>query len=108
MIEVYCVRGEGNKEMSEIEDQLLTSSADAVRRGKYEIDKQWFLVPSQSLDVPFKKANDSTAIMDDDLIAVFEGVLGLSGNKRISSITISGTASDVSMAVMASSFEDYI
>lgn len=108
MIEVYCVRGAGDKEMAEVQDQLLTSTAEAVRRGKYEIDKQWYFVQSQSIEVPFKKRGDHTAIMDDDVISVFDGVLGISGPKRISSLVISGTPSDVSMSITTSNFEDYL
>jgi len=108
MIEVYCVRGNGDKEMSEITDALLTSTESAIKRGKYEIDKQWYLVYSQTIDVPFKKTNDSTAIMDGDIISIFDGELGISGNKRISSITISGNDSDVGMSIVTSGFEEYL
>jgi hypothetical protein len=108
MIEVYCVRGNGDKEMPEIEDKFLISVSDAVIRGKYEIDKQWYLVHSQTLDIPFKKSNDSTAILDNDLIHVSDGELGISGKRRISKITISGNVSDVRMVVDSLTFEDYI
>jgi len=108
MIEIYCVRGNADKEMNEIEDRFLTSVSDAVIRGKYEIDKQWFLVHSQSLNVPFKKTTDSTALLDNDLIHVSDGELGISGNRRVSKIIISGTASDVKMVVDSLTFEDYI
>ena len=108
MIEVYCVRGNADKEMAEVEDTFLTSTSDAVIRGKYEIDKQWYLIHSQSLDVPFKKSNDSTAILDNDLIYVSDGELGISGDRRISKINISGNVSDVKMVIDASIFEDYI
>ena len=108
MIEVYCVRGNADKEMPEIEDNFLTSLADAVIRGKYEIDKQWYLVHQQSLEVPFKKSSDSTAILDNDLVHVSDGELGISGKRRISRVTLSGNVSDVKMVLDTSTFEDYI
>ena len=108
MIEVYCVRGNGDKEMNEVEDSLLTSVSDAVIRGKYEIDKQWYLVHSQSLEVSFKKSNDLTSILDNDLIHVSDVDLGISGNRRISKITISGNVSDVIMSIDSETFEEYL
>ena len=108
MIEVFCVRGEGDKEMSEIEDKMLMSHADAVIRGKYEIDKQWYLVQNQALGVPFKKTTDSTSIMDGDLVSVSDGILGLSGNKKVMSVTISGTAKGLEMSLSTANFEEYL
>lgn len=107
MIEVYCIRGDGDKEMNEVEDSLLTSKADAVIRGKYEIDKQWYLVHSQTIEVPFKKTNDSTAILDGDLTTISDNLTGISGKRRINTVTITGTEKDVKMNLKVSNFEDY-
>jgi hypothetical protein len=108
MIEVFCIRGEGDKEMQEVEDKMLVTPSDAVIRGKYEIDKQWYLIHNQSLGVPFKKTTDSTSIMDGDLVSVSDGVLGLSGNKKVMSVTISGTAKSLEMSLSTASFEEYL
>lgn len=108
MIEVYCIRGNGDKEMNTVEDSLLTSTASAVLRGKYEIDKQWYLVHSQSLEVPFKKTADSTMLMDDDIISLSDSVLGLSGKRKVNTITLSGSHSDVLMVLGTSNFEEYL
>lgn len=108
MIQVYCERGNGDKEMPEIQDNFLTSISDAIIRGKYEIDKQWYLVHNQTIQVPYKKTTDSTAILDNDLIFVSDRDLGISEKKRISKIVISGNASEVSMELETKSFEDYL
>ena len=107
-IEIYCVRGNGDKEMAGIDSSLLSSTSAAVERGKYEIDKQWYFIHSQTLKVPFKKASDSTMIMDDDIIAVSDSLLGISGNRKVKDITISGNASEVSLSLNLEKFEEYL
>lgn len=108
MIQVYCIKGNGDKEMNEISDQFLSSDAAAVKRGEYEIYKQWYLIHSQSLKVPFKKTTDSTSIMDGDIIEISDSLFGLSGRRKISQIIISGTPSDLSLSLSVEKFEDFI
>ena len=107
-IEVYCVRGDGDKEKSSVSDALLSSEAAAVERGKFEINKQWYFVHSLSLNVPFKKASDSTMMMDDDIIAVSDSLLGISGNRKIKNIILSGDDSDVRLNLDLEKFEEYL
>lgn len=108
MIKIYCARGAGDKEMDEIDEPLISSDEMAVRRGTYEIDKQWYLVHSQSIEVPFKKSNASTVIKDGDIVDISDGVIGISGNRLVSSVVISGNASDVKMNLEIKNFEEFI
>lgn len=106
MIEVYCIRGNGDKEMGDVSDQLLSSTQAAIKRGTYEINKQYFLVHQQSLDVPLKQTTDSTAIMDGDIITISDKYLGISGNRKVRGITLSGTSYEVRMVLEIESFEE--
>ena len=108
MIRVYCVRGNADKEMGEVSDQLLSSTDAAVKRGTYEINKQWYLVHSQSITAPLKKTTDSTAIMDGDIVEVSDSLLGIYGKRKISRLTLSGNKSDVSLSLTLEKFEDFI
>jgi len=107
-IEIYCVRGDGDKEKAGVDDSLLSSEFAAVERGTYEINRQWYFVHSQTLKVPFKKASDSTMMMDDDIIAVSDSLLGISGNRKIKNIVLSGNVSDVSLSLTLEKFEEYL
>ena len=107
-IEIYCVRGAGDKEKGEVSDSLLSSENAAGERGKFEIDKQWYFIHSQTLSVPFKKANDSTMMMDGDLVEISDSLLGISGNRRIKSLNLSGNASDVKLSLNLEKFEEYL
>ena len=107
-IEIYCVRGKGDKEKGSINDSLLSSNFAAVERGTYEINRQWYFVHAQTLSVPFKKASDSTMMMDDDIIAISDSVLGISGNRKIKNIVLSGDASDVRLSLNLEKFEEYL
>lgn len=106
MIAIYCVRGNGDKEMNEIEDSKISSDFVAVKRGKYEIDKQWFFVQSQTLNVPFKKTTDSTAIMDDDIVEISDFYLGISGKRKVSGMVISGNKEDLSLSLETVNYKD--
>ena len=108
MIRIYCEKGDGDKEMDEVSDSLLSSEAAAVRRGSYELNSQWYLVHSQSLSVPFKKTTDSTALMDGDIVEISERTLGISGERKVSKMIISGTNDDVSLSLTLQKFEEFI
>ena len=107
-IEVICIRGAGDKEMGEIEDSLINTDFMAVKRGTYEIDKQWYLVHSLELDVPLKKTIAGQALMDDDIAQVSNSILGLSGKRRIKTISLSGNSEDVSCQLNLENFEEFI
>jgi|GEM_PF-4510268 len=107
-IEIYCIRGNGDKEKSGISDPLLSSESAAIERGKHEIDNQWYFVHSQTINVPFKKAFDSTMMMDDDIIEVSDALLGISGNRKIKDIVLSGDVSDVKLDLTLERFEEYL
>jgi len=108
MIRIYCEKGDGDKEMDEVSDSLLSTEATAVRRGSYLLNSQWYLVHSQTLNVPFKKTTDSTALMDGDIVEISERTLGISGKRKISKLVISGTNSDISLNLDLKKFEDFI
>ena len=107
-IEIYCTRGNGDKEMGGVNSSFLSSNAAAVERGTYEINQQWYFVQSQTLSVPFKKASDSTMMMDDDIIVISDSLLGISGKRKIKSIVLSGNASDVNLSLDLEKFEEYL
>jgi len=107
-IEIYCIRGSGNKEKQGITDPLLSTEASAVERGKYEINRQWYFISSQILRVPFKKASDSTMMMDDDIVTISDSILGISGNRKIKQITLYGDVSNVEMSLNLEKFEEYL
>jgi len=106
MIEVYCIRGAGNREMGEVSDPLLRTEFDAVLRGTYEINKQWFYEYIQSLSVLYKKANDVDSIIDGDIVFVSDSLLGISENKKVKSIILSGTSSEINMEITTCSYGD--
>ena len=107
MIEVICYRGLGNKEMPPVEDSLLSSEEMAIRRGTYEIDRQWYLVHMQRMEVPQKKTDANEALADGDLIAISDARFGINENKLVKRITISGNASDVTTSIDFVSFEEF-
>jgi hypothetical protein len=107
-IEVYCIRGAGDKDKGSVSDPLLYSQNDAVERGRYEINKQWYFVHSTVLSVPFKKALDSTMLMDDDIVMVSDSILGISGKRKVKNITITGSASELKMNLELEKFEEYL
>ena len=105
-VEVYCVKGDGDKEMSPVSDELLSSEFAAIERGAYEINRQWFYEKGQTLSVPFKKASDSTMMMDGDIVSISDSYLGISGNRRVRSVVLSGTANTVDMVITVRKFSD--
>ena len=107
MIEIYCKRGAGDKEMSPIDEPLISSEPMAVKRGKYEIERQWYLITSQRIRVPHK-SNGSDPIQDNDIVSISSGVLGISGNRLVRKVTISGTPSDVVDNIEIANFEEFL
>ena len=105
-VEVYCIKGTGDKQISPIIDELLSSEFAAVERGTYEINRQWYYAKGQTLSIPFKKANDSTMMMDGDIVSISDSYLGISGNRKVQSVTLSGTASSVDMVVNVQKFDE--
>jgi len=108
MIEIYCIRGNGDKEMNEINNDLITSDLVAVKRGTYEIDRQWYFSVGNSIRVPFKKATDSTAIMDDDIVEISDRLTGITGKRKVSGFTLRGTNTDVELNLDIVKFEEYL
>jgi len=108
MIEIYCIRGNGDKEMNSVEDKLLSSMEMAIRRGKYEIDKQWYLIHNQSIETPFKKSDSGNLIVDNDIIEISDANSGICGKKRIRSVTISGTPSEIGMQIQIADFKEFL
>jgi len=108
MIEIICFRGLGDKEMNSIEDSLISSEAMAIRRGTYAIDSQWYLVHNNSIEVPHKKTDSDEALMDGDLIEISDSNFGISGNKLVKRITISGSITEIIDRIEIASFEELI
>ena len=108
MIEIKCVRGAGDKELNTIEDSLIISDLMAVSRGKYEIDKQWYLTHQQTIEVPHKKTDGGNALMDGDIIEVSDARFGIVGNRLVQKITILGTPSEVKNNVSLVKFEEFV
>jgi len=108
MIEIICVKGAGDKEMDTIKDNLLTSEEMAIRRGTYEIYKQWYLVHNQTIQTPFKFSDSGYFLEDDDIVEISDALFGISGNRKINKVSISGNTSDVSMQLDISKYVEFI
>ena len=108
MIEIICIRGNGDKEMDSIDDPLINTEFMATKRGKYEIDRQWFLTHFQSIEVPFKKNESGDRLLDNDIITVSDAYFGITGNRRINKIDIVGTPSDLTMKLEIAKYEEFI
>jgi len=108
MIEVYCIRGLGDKELNPVEDDLIITDLMATKRGKNEIDRQWYLQHIQNLEVPFKKTDGGEAIMDDDIVEMSDPFFGLSGVRKVNKVVISGTSSKLTMNLELVKFEEFI
>jgi hypothetical protein len=54
MIDIVCIRGIGDKEASEIQDDLIPSEFIARMRGTNFINANWYKVYSRIIGVPFK------------------------------------------------------
>jgi len=108
MIEVICIRGNGDKEMDQIDDPLINTEFMATKRGKYEIDKQWYLTHFQNIEVPFKKSDSGDPLMDDDIITVSDAYFGITGERRIGKIDIVGTPSEITMRLEIAKFEEFV
>ena len=108
MIKLYCERGDGDKEMNEMSSDFITSDLVAVKRGTYEIDKQYYLVYEQSIQIPWKKTFDSMPLMPDDIVEISDSLLGIDGRRKISNVTISGNKSDISISLELEKYEEYI
>lgn len=108
MIEIICVRGTGDKEMSPIDEELITSEFMAVKRGTYEIDKQWYLIKNSTIQAPHKKTDNIEALMDNDIIEIQDPHFGITGKRIVRSIRISGTASDLYDAITLADFEEFV
>lgn len=108
MIEIFCIRGNGDKEMDSVSDSMINTELMATNRGKYEIDKQWFLAHLQNIEVPFKKSGSGNQLMDDDIITVSDGYFGITGERKINKVEISGTPSEVIMKLEIAKYEEFV
>jgi len=108
MIEVICIRGNGDKEMDPVDDPLISTEFMATKRGKYEIDKQWYLGHFQSIEVPFKKSGSGSQVMDDDIITVSDAYFGITGERKVNKVEIVGTPSDITMRLEIAKYEEFV
>ena len=108
MIEIICIRGNGDKEMDPIDDPLINTDFMATKRGKYEIDRQWFLAHLQNIEVPFKKRDSGSRLLDNDIITVSDGYFGITGERRVKKINIEGNASNLTMRLEIAKYEEFI
>ena len=107
MIEIRCFREAGDKEMDTIEDSLIISDVMAVKRGTYEIDRQWYLTHIQNIEVPHKKTDNSVALMDGDIVEISDAKFGITGNRLVRKISISGSPDSVVNKLEIVNFEEY-
>lgn len=108
MIEIICIRGNGDKEMDSVDDPLINTELMATERGKYEIDKQWFLTHLQNIEVPFKKSGSGNQLMDNDIITVSDAYFGITGERKINRIDIIGTPSEITMQLKIAKYEEFL
>lgn len=108
MIEIICIRGNGNKEMDPVDDSLINTDFMATKRGKYEIDKQWFLTHFQNIETPFKNNGSGDQLMDDDIITVSDAYFGITGERKINKVEIIGSASDITMRLEIAKYEEFV
>lgn len=108
MIEVICIRGNGDKEMDPVDDPLINTEFMATKRGKYEIDKQWFLAHLQGIEVPFKRSGSGDQLMDDDVITVSDVYFGITGKRKINKVDVIGTPSEIIMRLEIAKYEEFI
>lgn len=107
MIQVICYRGLGHREMSPVEDSLITSESMAIVRGKWEIDKQWYLQHIQSFEVPHRKTDSEESLKDGDLIYMADSRFGIFGNRLVRKITISGDNTQVKNTIETVKFQEF-
>ncbi len=108
MISIICVRGARDKEANPISDEMLISDDMAIRRGTYEIDKQWYIVKNQTINTPYKTNGSGAELKDDDIIEISDVFSGITGNRIIHKITLSGTPSKVDMQISMAKYEEFI
>jgi len=108
MIEIICRRGAGDKEMDSVDDPLINTNAMAVKRGTYEIDRQWFLIHDQTIEVPHKKRDAGTALMDNDIVELEDLLIGLTGKRKIKSLVISGSPSRVIATITVAKYREFV
>jgi len=108
VISVTCVRGAGDKEASPISDEMIISDEMAIRRGTYEINKQWYLEKIQTISTPYKTNGSGGELKNDDIIEISDVLNGISGSKVIRKISLSGTPSKVNMSITIAKHEDFI
>ncbi len=105
-IEVICIRGDGDKELNEISNELIVNTAMAVKVGTLAIDEVWYRTKTIEFLAPFKKTGSGASLMDNDIISISDNNFGIFGNKRIKSIKISGSATDLSVSLSLRSYEE--
>jgi len=108
MIEVICIRGNGDKEMDPVDDPLINTELMATKRGKYEIDRQWFLTHFQSIEVPFKKSGSGDQLVDNDIVTISDAYFGITGERKINKAEIIGTPSEITMRLEIAKYEEFV
>ena len=91
-ITVKCTRSTGDREAPSINDALIVTENDAVKRGKRWLDDNYYLVKKRTLKVPHKSAS----VIPRTWVTVTDGKLGLTAQKlKVKSYNINITASSV-------------
>jgi len=89
---IKCIRGSGDTEAPSINDALITTEHDAVKRGKRWLDDNYYLIKKRSLKVPHK----ASTVVPGRWITVSDGKLGMTNKKlKIKSYTITITPKSV-------------
>lgn len=78
MIEIICIRGEGDVRAPDVQDPLISNEFIAVKRGTSVIDETWYRKHARNILVPYK--DDCFA---GRVVSVTDGHLNISGNHVI-------------------------
>lgn len=83
MIDVICIRAEGDREASDISDSLIPSDFIAIQRGTNFLNEEWYKRKRRTIRVPYKDSINIKAIA-----SVYESKLNIVGNHIITSHSI--------------------
>lgn len=101
---VRCVRSTGDREAPSINDALIVTQNDAVKRGKRWLDENYYLVKKRPMKVPHK----SSSIVPRTWVTVTDGKLGLNAQKvKVKSYAITITAVSVWATMTTEQYSEF-
>jgi hypothetical protein len=100
---IKCIRSTGDREAPSINDALIVTENDAVKRGKRWLDDNYYLVKKRTLKVPHKMT-----VNPGDWITVSDSNLGLNATKlKVISQSITITPSSVWAAMETAQYAEF-